>query len=147
MAGVRPEAAAQTRVNAFARVQQIGLTLPDVTAATGYDGSPRLHIGGCFMAGLATHPSAEPESLVVRATSDERELLVEDAPQTYYLTDYYRKYAVVLIRLAHIDEEALREMLSISRRLTLPKVRGPAKAGRHATSRPSGSRSARRARS
>jgi hypothetical protein len=110
-------------VKAFARVRRIGLTLPGVTTATCYDGSPRLQVGGCFMAGLATHPSAEPESLVVRVTPEERELLLEDAPQTYYVTDYYRKYPIVLIRLGQIESDALREMLSISRRLTLPKAR------------------------
>ena len=110
-------------MSAFARDRRIGLTLPDVTAAMRYDGSPRLLVGGCFMAGLASHPSAEPDSLVVRVTPEERELLVEDAPGTYYVTDYYRKYPLVLIRLGHIDSDALREMLSISRTLTLPKTR------------------------
>ena len=46
-----------------------GLTLPDIEAATRYDGSPILEAGGCFVAGLASHPSAEPGSLVVRADS------------------------------------------------------------------------------
>lgn len=123
MARVRPETAAQARVKAFARVRRIGLTLPDVVAATSYDGSPRLKIGGCFMAALATHPSAEPDTLVVRANPDDRGLLLEDAPEAYYLTDYYRKYPLVLVRLAHVDDEALREMLAISRKLTLPKTR------------------------
>jgi hypothetical protein len=56
-------------------------------AVTKYDGSPVLKVGGCFMAGLATHCSAEPETLVVRITFDERERLLEDAPDTYYLTE------------------------------------------------------------
>jgi hypothetical protein len=75
------------------------------------------------MAGLATHRSAEPETLVVRVSFDERELLVEDAPETYYLTDYYRSYSVVLVRLSRIDQDALRDLLSVSWRLTLAKTR------------------------
>ncbi len=47
---------------------------------------------GIFVAGLAMHPSAEPETLVVRADIEDREWLIADAPDTYYLTDYYRKY-------------------------------------------------------
>jgi len=74
-----------------------------------------------FMAGLATHPSAEPNTLVVRADLDERESLVEDAPEIYYLTDYYRKYPLVLARLAHMNRDALHDLLSVSRRLTLAK--------------------------
>jgi len=107
---------------AFARVRRVGLTLPGVEAATRYDGSPRLVLDGCFVAGLAHHESAEPDTLVVRADVSEREWLLADAPDTYYLTDYYRKYPLVLVRLSKIDTEALHEVLAISRRLTLPKT-------------------------
>ncbi len=107
----------------FDIVTQVGLTLPDVEAATRYDGSPVLKIAGVFMAGLATHDSAEPNTLVVRADLEERELFIEDAPETYYLTEYYRRYPIVLVRLERVTREALRELLSSSRRLTLPKTR------------------------
>ena len=105
----------------FEAVSAVGLALPGVEAATKYDGSPMLKVGGSFMAGLAMHPSAEPETLVVRADREERECLVEDAPETYYLTDYYRQHPVVLVRLARLDRDALRDLLSMSRRLTLAK--------------------------
>jgi len=111
-------------VDRFAIVSRVGLTLPDVELATKYDGSPLLKVGGCFMAGLASHVSAEPGTLVVRADLEERDLLLEDAPGTYYLTDYYRKYPLVLVRLSRIDRDALRDVLSMSRRLTLAKTRG-----------------------
>jgi hypothetical protein len=74
------------------------------------------------MAGLATHRSAEPETLVVRAGFEEREWLIADAPETYYVTDYYRKYPVVLVRLSHIDRDALRDLLSVSWRLAMAKA-------------------------
>lgn len=107
--------------DAFEIVKAIGLTLPGVEAATRYDGSPRLKVEGMFMAGLATHPSAEPNTLVVRADVEQREALLEDAPDIYYLTDYYRKYPLVLARLTHMDRDALHDLLSVSRRLTLAK--------------------------
>ena len=75
------------------------------------------------MAGLATHPSAEPNTLVVRADVDERDGLLEDAPDIYYLTDYYRKYPLVLARIPRIDRDALHDLLAVSRRLTLAKRR------------------------
>jgi hypothetical protein len=112
-----------TKQDAFEVVRSLGLTLPDVEAATKYDGSPVLKRGGAFMAGLASHPSAEPGTLVVRADPEERELLLEDAPETYYLTDYYRRYPLVLVRLARIDRDALRDVLSVSWRLTAEKAR------------------------
>jgi hypothetical protein len=109
-----------TRV--FDRVETIGMTLPNVEAVTRYDGSPVLKAGGVFMAGLASHPSAEPDSLVVRAELDTRALLLEDAPGTYYVTDYYEPYPVVLVRLSQIDRDALRDLLAMSWRLAMEKT-------------------------
>ena len=106
----------------FEVVRTIGLTLPDVEAAIKYDGSPVLKAGGCFMAGLAGHASAEPGSLVVRSRLEDRAWLLEDAPDTYYVTDYYDRHPVVLVRLDRIDAAALRDLLSASRRLTMEKA-------------------------
>ena len=111
--------------DSFARVRAVGLTFPDVEAVIRYDGSPGLKARGCFMAGLATHESAEPDTLVVRVTLEERPYLLEDAPDTYYVTDYYRKYPIVLVRLAAVGGDALRDLLAVSWRLTVAKARKP----------------------
>jgi hypothetical protein len=110
-------------VDCFEIVRTVGLALPGVEATTKYDGSPVLKVEGMFMAGLAMHPSAEPETLVVRAEMGDREALLEDAPETYYLTDYYRPHPVILVRMSRLDRDALRDLLSMSRRLTLAKRR------------------------
>jgi hypothetical protein len=106
---------------AFDVVAAVGRTMPDVEVATRYNGTPLLKTGGAFMAGLASHHSAEPDTLVVRVPLEDRELFLEEAPETYYLTDYYRKHPVVLVRLSRIDRDALRDLLSVSRRLTRTK--------------------------
>ena len=106
----------------FKIVETVGLTLPGVETATRYDGSRLLKVGGSFMAGVATHASAEPATLVVRASFEDREFLLAEAPKTYYLTDYYRQHPVVLVRLSHLDREALHDILAVSRRLTLAKM-------------------------
>jgi hypothetical protein len=115
--------AKQLVTDAFDIVRTVGLTLPHVEATTKYDGSPVLKVDGIFMAGLATHPSAEPDTLVVRAGLEDRERLMEDAPETYYLTDYYRSYPLVLVRLSHIKPDALHDLLSVSLRMTTAKSR------------------------
>jgi hypothetical protein len=112
----------QEPADGFEIVKAVGLTLPDVEVTTKYDGSPVLKLDGCFMAGLATHPSAEPDTLVVRVGWEEREWLIGDAPETYYLTDYYRSYPLLLVRLARVDRDALHDLLSVSWRLTSLKV-------------------------
>jgi len=116
------------RPEAFEPVRAVGLSLPDVRAVTKYDGSPVLKVRGVFMAGLAMHRSAEPDTLVVRVALDQREWLLEDAPDLYYITDYYRPYPLVLVRLARVDRDALHDLLSVSRRLALEKARKPARA-------------------
>ena len=117
------------RSDAFDMVKELGCSLPGVEATTKYDGSPMLKAHGVFMAGLAMHASAEPDTLVVRAEFEEREGLLEDAPETYYVTDHYRRYPVVLVRLSLLNREALRELLTGSWRMTVEKRR----TGRRAT--------------
>ena len=97
--------------------------MPNVEATTRYDGSPVLKVQGVFMAGLAMHSSAEPNTLVVRAEFEERERLLEDAPETYYVTDFYRRYPLVLVRLPLLKREILRELLAGSWRMTAVKRR------------------------
>jgi hypothetical protein len=111
------------RADAFESVRIVGLTFPEVESAIRYDGSPILKAAGCFMAGLASHPSAEPGTLVVRMDFNDRDGLLEDAPETYYVTDYYERHPVVLARLARLHEDALRDLLTMSWRLTVAKAR------------------------
>lgn len=108
----------------FRRVKHIGAALPGVEVATKYDGSPVLKVAGRFMAGLATHRSAEPESLVVRVDPDDRMGMIEDAPETYYVTDYYERHPVVLARISRLNDDILRELLAMSRKLTMRRTSG-----------------------
>jgi hypothetical protein len=114
---------ARQKSGAFETVKAVGLKLPHVHVAIRYDGSPVLKLGGCFMAGLASHPSAERDTLVVRADIEDREALLEDAPEIYYVTDYYRRYPLVLARLSRLDDEALLDLLRMSWRLSAAKAR------------------------
>lgn len=127
----------------FTRVRRMGLTLPGVEAGVRYDGSPVLRLGGCFLAGLASHPSVEPGTLVVRASFDERQGYLDDAPDTYYLTDYYRPHPVVLARLARLDPEALRGLIAASWRHTSRKA-GRRSPGGSTDTRRGGARAVRR---
>ena len=109
-------------VERFDVVMQVGLELPGVEAAIKYDGSPVLKLRGVFLAGLATHRSAEPGTLVVRCNCEEREWLLSDAPATYYVTPYYQPYPVVLVRLSRVDRDSVRDLLSVSWRLAVAKA-------------------------
>jgi len=41
------------------------------------------------------------------------------------VTPYYERYPLVLVRLSAIPDEGLRDLLAMSRRLTLGKTRAP----------------------
>jgi hypothetical protein len=97
----------------FDIVREIGLALPDVEDGTMY-GSPALKVRGKLLACLAIHKSAEPDSLGVRIDFEHRAGLLAEAPETYYLTDHYRNYPVVLVRLSRIGIDQLRDLLSAS---------------------------------
>ena len=112
----------QAASDGFDLVKEIALRLPDVEASIRYDGSPVLKANGSFMAGIATDESAEADSLVVRCDYEDRELLIEDAPDIYYVTDFYERYPLVLARMSMLDESALRDLLSVSRGLAMEKA-------------------------
>ena len=48
---------------------------------------------------IASHKSAEPDTLVVMMDFADRDALIEDDPDTYYLKDHYVGYPCVLVRL------------------------------------------------
>jgi hypothetical protein len=94
----------------FEIVRKIGRELPDVEESTMY-GAPALKRRGKLLACMASHKSAEPGSLVVRIGFDDRTALIADDPRVYYVKPHYVGYAAVLVRLALIDQEALRDLL------------------------------------
>jgi hypothetical protein len=48
---------------------------------------------------MSSHKSAEPDSLVVRADFEQRAELLNADPNVYYITDHYKGYPAVLVRL------------------------------------------------
>ena len=97
----------------FETVREIGLALPEVEDSTMH-GKLALKVRGKLLTCLAIHKSAEPESLVVRIDLEQRAGLLEEAPETYYVTDHYRNYPAVLVRLSRIPTDQLRDLLGAS---------------------------------
>ena len=94
----------------FAGVRKLGLALPDVEQATMY-GAPALKVRGHMFACMASHKSAEPNTLVVVVGFEERDELIAADPETYYLKDHYVNYPSVLVRLSRIAPDPLRDLL------------------------------------
>ena len=50
------------------------------------------------------------ESLAIRMEFGEREILVEGEPETFYFTEHYRNYPMVLVRLPKVHPDELKRI-------------------------------------
>ena len=100
----------------FRSVRAIGLRLPGVEEGTMY-GTPALKLGKRLIACIASNKAAEPGTLVMRTDFEQRDALIEEAPDTYYLKEHYKTYPVVLIRLSKVSPDAIRDLLGAAHRL------------------------------
>ena len=70
-----------------------------------------MKVNGKMFVCVASHKSAEPNSLVVMMGFADRDALIEDDPATYYLKEHYVSYPCVLARLNRIGLDALRDLV------------------------------------
>jgi len=118
-----------TRATTFKAVEAIGRALPDVEVTTTW-GQPTLKVRGRMFACIASHKSAEPNSLVVMMDFAARDALIEDDPDTYYLKDHYLNYPCVLVRLSRIHKDAIRDLIVGAHSHVSAKARRKASKGR-----------------
>ena len=124
------------RGHSFAAVEAIGRALPDVEVTTAW-GQPALKVRGKMIACIASHKSAEPDSLVVMMPFADRDALLEDDPGTYYLKEHYLNYPCVLVRLSRIRPDALRDLVAGAHRFVTSRMQVKSNAGnRRGTARP-----------
>ena len=100
----------------FDTVRQLARALPGVEEGVSY-GTPALRVRGKLIARLRE----DGESLVVKIDFEEREVLMEADQQTFYITEHYRNYPAMLVRLSNVDVAALRELLEDAWRRAAPK--------------------------
>jgi len=110
------------RAPAFSLVESIGRTLPDVEVTTSY-GQPTLKVRGKMFVCMAANKAAEPDTLVVMMDIADRDLLIEEDPDTYYLKEHYVPYPCVLVRLARVSPDALRDLVIGDHRFVSEKAR------------------------
>jgi hypothetical protein len=116
----------------FEAVRARGAALPDVEVATSW-GAPALKVRGKMFVSMATHKSAEPNTLVVRMDLAQRDALIEEDPSTYYLKDHYVGYPCVLVRLSRVHPDALRDLVLTAYRFV--GARPSTRQARHSTPR------------
>ena len=90
-----------------ADLKKVALSFPGAIETTSY-GQPAFKVEKKFF----TRLRSEDDSLVWIVDSiDERDSLMEMDPKTYFITDHYKNYPSVLVRISRIDKAMLRKML------------------------------------
>ncbi|WP_196260482.1 MmcQ/YjbR family DNA-binding protein [Pelagibacterium limicola] len=89
----------------FDEIREIALAYPGVSDHVTY-GTPSLKVGGKFLL-----REREPGLLVLqRPSRDERDLLLEAEPELFFITDHYRDYPYVLVRMERLEPERFRTL-------------------------------------
>ena len=100
----------------LATLRKLAMRLPEVEEGTSY-GTLAFRVKGRLLARLRE----DDESLVVRSDFDEREILIEADPRTYFITDHYRNSPMLLVHLSVIEAGELGALLEESWRRVAPK--------------------------
>ena len=116
MAKAKPEDVTPNTPATFETARRLAIHLPGVEEGTSY-GTPALKVKGKLFARL--HDNGE--WLVVRIDLDERAMRLETEPDLFLITDHYLAYPWILVRLAVVQEDELRELLEDAWRLAAPK--------------------------
>jgi hypothetical protein len=100
----------------FEMVRMLALALPKAEEGTSY-GTPAFRVGGTLFVRL----HEDGESLVIKIDKNERSMRIKAEPETFYITDHYLNYPWILVRLASVDANDLRDLLEEAWRLSAPK--------------------------
>ena len=98
----------------FGKVRDAASALTDVTEGVSW-GVPALKVHGKMFACIAINRSAERNTLVARLSYVDRDWLIAQNPDVFYLKPHYLNYPCVLARLGRIKLKDLRELLLNSR--------------------------------
>lgn len=84
----------------------MALALEGVEEAKSY-GTPAFKVNGVMIARLRDELGA----LVVRMPIEDREALIAEDPETYFITDHYLEYPYILVNLARVHPDAMWDLL------------------------------------
>ena len=100
----------------YDEIVKLALELPGAEESTSY-GTPALKVAGKMLA----RKHQDGVSIVLRVSFDEREMLMEAEPATFYITDHYRNYPALLARIETVDPGTLKRLLEQTWREVAPK--------------------------
>jgi len=98
-------------------VRRIALALPMVEEVPSWDGTPSFRVRKTSFLRLRE----DGDTLVVKVNYYERRFLIEADPGAFFVTDDLRVHPWMLVRLAVVPPDALRERIEEAWRLVAPK--------------------------
>lgn len=87
-------------------VRRIALAFPKTEERSCY-GTPGFYVRKKIFARLLE----DGDSVVVKIDYDRREVLMKSDPQTFFITDHYRNYPMMIVRLSAVSTAELQELL------------------------------------
>ena len=103
------------RGTTWRRLCAAAVGLPEVSEGTSY-GTPALHVRKTLLARLRE----DGATVAVRIELLDRDVLLEADPKAFFLTDHYRAYPWVLLRLAEVHHGAAVELIEQAWRTAAP---------------------------
>ena len=101
--------------SAFAKLLAAAEGLPDVVETTSY-GTPSLKVRKKFLCRVKDGATA-----VVMCPLEEKELLIEAAPEFYFETEHYKGWPAILVRVHAIPADELRLRVDRAWQMQAPK--------------------------
>ena len=103
----------------FARVVEIAQRFPGVEESRSY-GTPAIKVKRKLLARLRSEAEG---GLAIVCDLMEREMLMQAAPETFYITDHYADWPMVLINLETVRWDAMPDFLERAwRRVATPRL-------------------------
>ncbi|HJT35273.1 MAG TPA: MmcQ/YjbR family DNA-binding protein [Pirellulales bacterium] len=96
----------------FDTVRAIARELPGAVERTSY-GTPAFYVGKTLFA----RQHQDGKFLVIRMQPEQRALRVKADPETYFVTEHYVNYPLILVRMATIEQDELRDLITEAWRL------------------------------
>lgn len=90
-------------------------SLPGVEESTSY-GTRAIKVKGKLMVRL----KEDGETIVLKMTFVVRDILLHEQPDTFFLTDHYKDWPMVLVRLDKVKKKQLRDLLESAWRENAP---------------------------
>jgi hypothetical protein len=96
-----------SRKLSLSAIRRVALSLPGVEEGTSY-GTPAWRAGKRMLARL----HQDGQSIVLKIGNETRDHLLQADPETFFVTDHYRGYPMVLARLDRLSAADLRKLLA-----------------------------------